>query len=323
DEFDEPFKIMMRHLYYVSFTALASYFLAYLIVPQILNDKSYYLVGLYFLVGSYFICVLSRMAVIYFLEPYLRTPPFGQESIRVIMTDFPKLITHYFTLTFSAAWILAFIKLLKDQYVVQRRTLLLEKEKAETELKALKSQLNPHFLFNTLNNIYSLSLMNSPKTSSSIAGLSEILDHILYRCNSKYVPLSSEIALIANYLKLEMLRYDERLHVRFNHQVDQDAMIAPLILLALVENAFKHGAGEDVGKPTIEIDLTLKENRLSFRVTNTFQHLSPGVEKGDRIGLNNITKQLQLIYGGAYGLSTSNSDNIFVVLLTLDLSDRN
>jgi hypothetical protein len=239
EEFKELDKILYRHIYYMSFTILASYFLAYLIIPKLTSSRSYYSVIIYVLAGSYLICVCSRIAVVHLLEPLIRTPPFGQESVWEIMTDFPKLITHYFALAFSTCWIFAFIKLIKDQYAVQQRTLSLEKEKTQTELKVLKAQLNPHFLFNTLNNIYSLSLINSPVTSKSIAGLSEILDHVLYRCNNPYVPISAEIALIKNYLELEKLRYDDRLRVSFSHVTDQEATIAPLILLSLVENAFQ------------------------------------------------------------------------------------
>jgi LytS/YehU family sensor histidine kinase len=113
----------------------------------------------------------------------------------------------------------------------------------------LKTQLNPHFLFNTLNNIYVLSLENSEKTQKSIEKLSKILDHVLFRCNTKYVSLSSEIELLENYIELEKLRYDDRLQINFNNHIEQDVKIAPLILLSLVENAFKHGAGEDSVSP--------------------------------------------------------------------------
>lgn len=320
DEYNDFHRILIRHAYYISFTIIASYFLTYLIIPRLITAKTYYVVAIYFLVGSYIICVCSRIVVVHVLEPFLRTPPFGQETILEIAMDVPKLITHYFPLTFSAAWIFAFIKLIKEQYAIQQHKLSLEKERAETELKALKAQLNPHFLFNTLNNIYSLSLVNSPITSKSIAGLSEILDHVLYRCNGMYVPLSAEITLIENYIELEKLRYGGRLAVSFTHNIDDDATIAPLILLSLVENAFKHGAGEDIGDPVINIDLKLTNNRFRFMVSNSFM---PGRQKEEnRIGINNITKQLQLLYPKQYDLSITTHDNIFVVLLHINLKNN-
>jgi LytS/YehU family sensor histidine kinase len=290
------------------------------IIPRLISAKKYYAVAIYFFAGSYVICVCARIVVVHILEPIIRIPPFEQETILEIMMDIPKLITHYFPLTFSAAWIFAFIKLIKAQYIAQQHQLSVEKERAETELKALKAQLNPHFLFNTLNNIYSLSLINSPITSRSIAGLSEILDHVLYRCNGMYVPLSAEINLIKNYIELEQLRYGKRLQVNFTHSVDEESMIAPLILLSLVENAFKHGAGEDVGLPVINIDMKLIAGRFRFMVSNSFV---PGNgEENGRIGINNVTKQLQLIYPDLYDFSISTHDYIFVALLHINLKNH-
>ncbi|TKC10300.1 histidine kinase [Pedobacter polaris] len=297
---------------------LASYFVAYFIIPKLLRGKNYLLVILYFIAGGYIISAFLRIAVVHVLEPIVRTPPFNQESIFEILTDIHVLFTVYFLQNFSLAWIFGFIKLLKDQYLVKQRTLLLEKEKTESELKILKAQLNPHFLFNTLNNIYSLSLVNSPITSKSIAGLSEILDHILYRCNDIYVPISTEIALLKNYIGLEKLRYDDRLMVNFTHYIDDDKPIAPLILLSIVENAFKHGASEDIGKPIINIDLKLIKNDFHFRVSNTF--LSKKEQIGNnKIGLDNIRRQLEMIYPGNHQFNIVIEESTFITTLTIKL----
>ncbi|WP_083722603.1 sensor histidine kinase [[Flexibacter] sp. ATCC 35208] len=318
-EYKEPEHIFYRHVYYMSFMILSSYFVAYLIIPAFIGGRSYLSILIFFLAGSYIICVASRATVVYLLEPLIRVPPFGQESLWDIMTDFPKLFVHYFAQTFSAAWVFALMKLIKDQYIVQQRSLALEKEKVQSELNVLKAQLNPHFLFNTLNNIYSLSLINSPVTSKSIAGLSEILDHVLYKCNKKYVPISEEIRLINNYIDLEKLRYNDRLQVNFKYSIDEDAMVVPLVLLSLVENSFKHGAGENIGEPVIDIDLSLQGGNFYFRVSNGFLP-EPGENKTDRIGLINIRKQLDLLYGDRYQLQVNTDDNIYVVLLGIHLN---
>jgi len=320
-EYGQLDSVFYRHVYYMSVTMLASYFLAYLIIPKLMRSKHYIEVFLYFLAGSYLISACSRIAVVYLLEPLIRTSPFGQESIWQILTDLPKLVTHYFALSFSAAWIFAFVKLIRDQYITQQRSLTLEKEKAETELKALRNQLNPHFLFNTLNNIYSLSLINAPVTSGAIAGLSEILDYVLYKCNTSYVPLSGEIKLIENYLMLEKLRYDDRLRISFDHHITKDIGIAPLILLSLVENAFKHGASVDSGSPFISIDLRLKHNYLSFKVTNSFAGEEEEEISGKGIGLSNIRRQLELLYPSRYHLDIQRINNIYAVKLEIDLEE--
>ncbi|KRT17877.1 hypothetical protein ASU31_00865 [Pedobacter ginsenosidimutans] len=317
-EYQYPEKIFYRHSYYISVTIIASYFISYLIIPRLILSKSYYVVVLYFLIGSYLICVLSRIAVIYLLEPLIRLQPFGQESLWVIATDLPKLLTHYFALSFSTAWLFSFIKLIRDQYMSQQRTMSMGKEKAQAELKVLKAQLNPHFLFNTLNNIYALSLTASPITSKSIAGLSEILDHILYRCEGPSVPISAEVSLIKNYLELEKLRYDERLKLSFVHSVDEELAIVPLVLLSMVENAFKHGAGENVASPVIDINLQLRSGLFEFKVSNSY---FPAYRESssERIGLVNVRKQLELVYGKRHQLSVSTENNIFVALLIIDL----
>lgn len=308
--------MLIEKIFCVSFYMMACYFVAYFIIPKLLKGDNYVAVILYFVLGSYLISAFSRIMVVHVMEPITRTPPFEQESVVEILTDMRMLILVYFLQNFSLAWIFGFIKLVKDQYVTRQRTLSLEKEKTESELKVLKAQLNPHFLFNTLNNIYSLSLVNSPVTSQSIAGLSEILDHVLYRCNGSYVPVSTEIKLLKNYIDLEKLRYDERLRVNFDYSIDEDLDIVPLILLSVVENAFKHGAGEDVGYPDIDIELTLKENTFFFKVSNTFvtkEH--DGSEQ--KIGLNNIRKQLELMYPGRYEFKTYAHGSTFVTLLMI------
>lgn len=311
----ELIKSTFRIFYYM----LLAYFIAYLIIPKLMTGRNYVFVVLYFLAGSYVIAAFTRTTGIYLLEPLVRKPPFEQESIGEILTDIPWLIEEYFIHNFTIACIFGFCKLVKEQYLAQQKTLLLEKEKAETELRALKTQLNPHFLFNTLNNIYSLSMLGSPVTSKSIAELAEILDHILYRCNHTYVPVSTEIALLKNYIGLEKLRYNDRLKVNFKHQIDQDVPIAPLILLSLTENAFKHGAGEDIGNPSIDVTLELEHNCFRFVVANSFAP-QPNSSKAERIGLDNIKKQLDLIYGKNYALNISANDDIFVVLLTINLN---
>src|SRR5579859_1055012 len=173
---------------------MGAYFLTYLIIPAFFYRRKYVMASLAFVLGSYLICLLARFLIVRVAEPLAGQPPKAFETNWEIVTDIPKLVYVYFFSIFSLAFVFLFIKLLIDHLWTQQRTLVLEKEKVETELKLLKSQLNPHFLFNTLNNIYALSLLGSPVTSSAIGKLAEILDHILYRCEGDLVPLSGEVA---------------------------------------------------------------------------------------------------------------------------------
>lgn len=296
----------------------AAYFLTYFIVPHYIYKQKYLAALAWFGICAYIICVLSRLEVVHFEEPFYGVKPNPKETYTELFTDLPKLMYVYFFRIFSVAFVFMLLKLLKDQLAVQRRALSLEKEKAETELKLLKIQLNPHFLFNTLNNIYALSLSNSPITSESIGRLAEILDYILYRCNSLYVPLSGEIALLNNYIGLERLRYNERLEVNFKPYIEQDIEIAPLILLSIVENAFKHGAGNDTGNPVIDIDLCAGKHNFTFKVSNTFiASQADGVSQN--IGLPNLKQQLELIYPQKHSLMISRAEELFIVSLNIDL----
>ncbi|MES2277108.1 MAG: sensor histidine kinase [Bacteroidota bacterium] len=295
----------------------AAYFLAYFIVPRFIYKQRYWAGFGYFLLGAYVICVLSRIEVVHVEEPLYGRKPNPDETYGEIFGNILKLVYVYFFRIFSVAFVFMLLKLLKDQLVVQRRALTLEKQKAEAELKLLKTQLNPHFLFNTLNNIYTLALLNAPVTADAIGRLSEILDYMLYRCDAKLVLLSGEISLLQNYIGLEKLRYDERLTITFEVTANQQVLIAPLILLAIVENAFKHGAGDDTGRPIINIDLKTTPTYLTFTVANTYR---PKVGANTKsIGLANLRQQLDLIYPGKHQLAISQG-SLFTVNLTIELS---
>ncbi len=298
---------------------LASYFLAYFIIPLFFEKKQYIKAIFYFVLGSYFLCAIARFLTLHILEPLSGTSAKDFETIAKTLTDLFKLIYIYFFRIFSVAFFFLFIKYFKNQTDILNRAALLEKEKTETELKFLKAQLNPHFLFNTLNNIYSLSLSNSSATSESIARLSEILDYILYHCNNLFVSLSGEIKLLENYIALEKLRYDDRLQVHFISEIKSEIEIAPLILLSLVENAFKHGASQDTETPLIEIKLSVNNNIFQFKVRNTIAGQTGEISSDKTIGLRNLRTQLELIYQNKYSLDIQQDSNYYTVTLFITI----
>lgn len=295
----------------------ASYYFAYYVIPKFLLKRKYLKAVLLFIIGSYVFSALGRIMIVHVGEELVRRQPFTQEPILEILTDWRKLLVSYVPSIYSVALIFLFVKYFLEYRKIKEKDLSLSKEKSEAELKTLKAQLNPHFLFNTLNNIYSLSIINSPKTSTSISKLSEILDHVLYRCNEKYVLLSSEIELLKNFIELEKLRYDERLQVSLNTSIENDIEIPPLILLSLVENAFKHGAGEDSGSPKIDIGVLSKDSMFEFEISNTVSEDYESKNK-DSIGLSNIRKQLDLVCGNNYSLNINPSENKFTVSLKIN-----
>ena len=296
---------------------IASYFIAYFWIEKFIKTKKYILSILVFCSVIYLLGVISRILVVHVGEPLVKPFPFEQESIQEIVTDYSWLLARYIPSILLNALVFVAVKYYFEDEREKSKKLVLSKEKTAGELKTLKAQLNPHFLFNTLNNIYTLSLDNSPKTSTSISKLSEILDHVLYRCNGKYVSLSSEIELLKNFIELEKLRYDERLQVSFITEIENDTEIPPLILLSLVENAFKHGAGEDSGSPKIDIHISNKESTFVFKISNTISKDYQSENK-ENIGLSNIRKQLDLICENNYNLDILPKENKFTVTLQIN-----
>ena len=201
----------------------------------------------------------------------------------------------------------------------QKDFLLAEKEKATAELQLLKAQIHPHFLFNTLNNIYSFSMKGSPKTTGMIARLSSLLSYILYDCKNNEVLLTKEIEVMKDYIDLEKERYANRLEISINIEGDVEGkFIAPLLLLPFIENAFKHGTSEQLEKPWLGFDLSVKENVLRFKVVNSKNDVPPADKKG--IGINNVQKRLSYLYEGKYQLKLNDEGDFFVAYLVLELS---
>ena len=197
--------------------------------------------------------------------------------------------------------------------------LLIEKQQAE--LSYLKSQTNPHFLFNTLNNIYSLARDKSDLAPESILRLSKILRFMLYETSGAFIAIEQELRIITDYIALEKLRYDESLHVNFNYDVeDMNQAIPPLLLIPLVENAFKHGVSETRSQPFVDVHLSLSKRQLAFTVKNSAE------TSGDRnvkenIGLSNLRRQLELLYTD-YQLSFQQGGSVFTTTLKINLASH-
>lgn len=197
--------------------------------------------------------------------------------------------------------------------------LLIEKQQAE--LNYLKSQTNPHFLFNTLNNIYSLARDKSDLAPESILRLSKILRFMLYETNGAFIAVEQELKIITDYIELEKLRYDESLRINFNHDIeDLKQALPPLLLIPLVENAFKHGVSETRGQPFMDIHLSLKNRQLLFSVKNSTE-INSSEEVKENIGLSNLRRQLELQYTD-YDLNVQQNQSDFTSVLKINLASH-
>ena len=208
-------------------------------------------------------------------------------------------------------------------YIQLRRSaqqLLIEKQQAE--LNYLKSQTNPHFLFNTLNNIYSLSRDKSDLAPESILRLSKILRYMLYETSGPYTAIGQDLKIIGDYIALEKLRYDESLRVNLNNDIeDMNQALPPLLLIPLVENAFKHGVSETRTQPFVDIYLSIKNRQLLFIVRNSTGEPREEGRAKESIGITNLRRQLELLYSD-YNLDLKQEAFEFVATLKINLASH-
>lgn len=259
--------------------------------------------------------VLAQLIVVYLLLPTI------YKDINITETfAFQGMINSFMDKVFIACVAIALKQMSNSQRLREKEGLLV-KEKLKTELNLLKSQINPHFLFNTLNNIYSLARKKSDKTPEVILKLSKLLRFVMYETKHQYISVEKELEFLKDYIELHTIRYDDRFKIDFKYELDDlNAQIMPNILTPFVENAFKHGASQSTMFSDITIDLRLFRNELYFRVENSFEPNSmQNEEKG--IGLNNLRRQLELMYSD-FNLQTSKENLRFIAELSLNITHR-
>ena len=205
---------------------------------------------------------------------------------------------------------------------LKQATQQLRIEKQEAELNYLRSQTNPHFLFNTLNNIYSLARDKSDLAPESILRLSKILRFMLYETGGEYIAVEQELKIMNDYIALEKLRYDDSLLINFNQDIeDMKQSLPPLLLIPLVENAFKHGVSETTGHPFVDIHLSIRNRVLLFLVKNSSEKITEEPAVKENIGLANLRRQLELLYKD-YDLTVRQGEAVFTTTLKINLASH-
>ena len=314
---------------------LVNSFLA-VIVPQIaltyvliywLLPEYYYKRKNYFVTGAITVCVLLAfyfVAAIFKYSPVVYNYIAGTGGggamgflamLQVVIID--QLSTVPIILGFALT-----IKLVKRWWLKQKETEQLSKEKTKAELQLLKAQVHPHFLFNTLNNIYFFTLTNSAQAPVMIKKLSGLLNYILHECDQPLVPLEKEIKMIQDYMALEKIRYAEQMQMTIDIDGKADEkMIAPLLLIPFVENSFKHGASKMITQPWVKLTIQIENNWLHFKVTNSKPATNESSLSKGNIGLKNVTKRLELLYPDTHELSIVSGPGSYAVHLVLQLYD--
>lgn len=232
--------------------------------------------------------------------------------------------THHshFLVNFFVVGASAIIKIISDWVKHQRERAELQTQTMQSELRFLKSQINPHFLFNTLNNLYALTLKKSDKAPEIVVKLSEMMRYMLYECNEKRVPLEKEVNYIKNYLDLEALRQGKEVEIKFEVQgaVEQQK-IAPLMFIPFLENSFKHGLNHAISKGFVHIILLIEDKDILFHIENSKPNSIPLTEhpRSGGIGLVNVRRRLNILYPDHHTLSIEDQPNVYIVDLKLEL----
>ncbi len=228
----------------------------------------------------------------------------------------------YFLINFFVAGASTIVKIISDWLLHQRERSILETQTMQSELRFLKSQINPHFLFNTLNNLYALTLKKSDKAPEIVVKLSEMMRYMLYECNEKKVTLEKEVNYVKNYLDLEALRQGKDVEIKFEIQGEvKQQTIAPLLFIPFLENSFKHGLNHTISKGFVHIVLFIEDNDIIFHIENSKPDSIPLPEhpRSGGIGLVNVRRRLNILYPDHYTLSIEDQPNVYCVDLKLEL----
>ncbi|SMD37294.1 Histidine kinase [Reichenbachiella faecimaris] len=309
--------VLLVELISLPLKMLLVYLLIFYLIPKFLLNKQYLKFCIWLLALIVFAALARRLTDIYVAYP-ISMLYFDRALLWDFGTAFRNLVFVYPVVGLATA-IYLMSHWVKDY---QMRTQL-QREKLEAELKYLKAQVHPHFLFNTINNIYSLSLDQSPKTAQALLELSDLLSYMLYECNVDRISLKKEIELIENYINLERLRYSERLELQFHTDGEiEDASIAPLILLPFVDNCFKHGAGDSMAECFVHFTLTVKDGVLFLNLKNSVDNSGHRPQEHSGIGLPNTRKRLEGEYPDRYELEIKDAPDLYEVKLTIGLDEK-
>ncbi len=284
--------------------------LVYYVVPRLLFKKEY----LYFIVATVPVVILCAYISSEFAPtPVRRPPPMGLQG--GVPGKLPsRFFIHLLVLTISSV-----TAILLETFIYAQ-----EKEKSyayaqaelkEAELKFLKMQINPHFLFNALNNIYALSVTNSDKTQEGISTLSQMLRYVLYDCERPEVSLGKEVEYIEHYIALFKLKSSKEFNIRFEQDItNENIQVAPMLFVPFIENAFKHSGIELGGSNYVFISLKAKENHIDFYIENSMPSKPLVTDGAGGIGLQNVEKRLEILYPQKHKLTIKKSDTFSVAL---------
>ncbi|MCB0572142.1 MAG: histidine kinase [Phaeodactylibacter sp.] len=308
------FFTLSNELINLFFYGLIVYFNLFYLIPNYLTKKRF-LTYCGLLIAATLVITPLKMLALYFK---FSGHPGAQDNLL-------RNMNWYFLVTFLIASSSTIFKIITDWARHLREKQELQTQTMQSELRFLKSQINPHFLFNTLNNLYALTLKKSDQAPEIVLKLSEMMRYMLYECNEKRVPLSKEINYIRNYLDLERLRQGKNVEINFEVSGEaQDQKIAPLMFIPFLENSFKHGLNNHLTKGFVNMRLLVDNNQVHFYIENSKPDTPPKQDSrrpSGGIGLVNIHRRLNLLYPNQYQLDIEDSPKAYAVNLQINLDN--
>jgi sensor histidine kinase YesM len=290
--------------------ALMIYLTNYVLIPQLLYKKRY----VWFVIIFILMIFGSSVLKMNILGRLLNNPELLNWSANLKKSLYNNIIPHFFLVIAGAA-----VKLMLDYGKLQKRMAETAREKAEAELSFLKSQINPHFVFNSLNSVYFLINKDNVEARGALHKFSEMLRYQLYEVRDDKIPIEKEINYLEDYMDLQQLRKDEKYTVQFNHSPEvKGFLIEPLLLVPFVENAFKHISHYPDKINFVKVDMTQSNGVFIFSVVNSKEQQRV-TEQHEGIGLNNVKRRLELMYPGKHELKIDEADDKFTVQLNLQL----
>ena len=290
--------------------ASVSYMAIYWLVPRFFNTKRYYSLTFFLLSGLLLSALFILVAMTGVFHLFNKQIPYIHKSEYLYI-----LIANCYT-----TFLVVAIKSIRDKLRSDRRNALLEKEKTENELRFLKSQMNPHFLFNAINSIYVLIKKDPDFAGLTLVKFADMLRYQLYECNADEIPIEKEIGYLDNYIELEKLRKGKEIKTRYTVGTTTcNFTIAPLLLIPFVENAFKYVSSCPDKNNFVTVDLNYQDDIFELSVENTMDedNVMPKERTWGGIGLENVRRRLELIYKGRHALDISTKGDIHSVLLTI------
>lgn len=308
-----PQQAYMRSISLIAGSMLVVYPLLYVLIPKFLVKRKYVLFIISFLILLYFAGIITS---------YIDGQTGWSITYKAFNSSWGNLVLPYINISGIAAS----LYIIRYAFFQESRAHSAVHEQSMAELELLKAQIHPHFLFNTLNNLYTHTRRNSSESPQIVLTLSDLLRFMIYESRADFIPLAQEIQFIKNYVELEKSRYGNELDISLTFSGEiEGKLIRPLLLLPLLENSFKHGTGEQLDQKWISLDLNVDRNQMHFKLANSrnpepVKNEMPSIEKG--ISLANVKRRLELLYPGEYTLMIKEEMDLFLIKLDLKLKKQ-